>query len=80
MAAERYYFRWLNVSLWQTSHFPCILIGFHTSLIDMHTEKPFIPDPLQLQMSLFSERESVLCVRTCVCAAVCVYVCVHLRM
>lgn len=53
MAVEQYYFRQMNVSLWQTSHFPCMLIGFHTCLIDMHTKKTFIPDLLQLQMSLF---------------------------
>lgn len=48
MAVERYYFRRLNVSLQQTSHFLGVLVGFHTSLIDTHTKKPFIPDPLQL--------------------------------
>ena len=60
MAVEPYYFSRLNVSLWQTSHLLCTLIGFHTSLIDMHTKKPFVPDPLQLQMSLLRNHRAIL--------------------
>lgn len=66
MAVERYYFRRLNVSLWQTSHFLCMLIGFHTSLIDMHTKKPFIPDLLLVQKALGRS----LCVNACMCVSV----------
>lgn len=53
MAVEWYYFRRLNVSLWQTSHFLGMLGGFHTSSIDASTKRPFFcsPDPLQLQMN-----------------------------
>lgn len=39
-------------------------------LIDMHTKKPFIPDLLQLQMSLCRKRQAVLCVRMRLCVSV----------
>lgn len=41
MAAEWYYFRQLNVSLWQTSHFLNTLTGFPAPLIGTHTKKAF---------------------------------------
>lgn len=63
MAVEQDYFRPLNVPLWQTSHFLHMLMGFHSSLIDIHTKSPFIPDPLQFQMNPFS---GAVCVCVCV--------------
>ena len=39
MAAEQHHFRWLNVSLWQTYNFLCMLTGFQSSLIDTHSQK-----------------------------------------
>lgn len=66
MTVEQYYFRHLNVSLWQTSHFLCMLAGFHTSSIDARTKKPFLADPLQPQMSLFRKPPTTL--------PVCVYI------
>lgn len=60
MTVEQYYFRHLNVSLWQTSHFLGMLAGFHTSSIDARTKKPFLADPLQPQMSLFRKPPTAL--------------------
>jgi len=62
MAAEQHHFRWLNVSLWQTYNFLCMLTGFQSSLIDTHSQKVLYTWPIATSNKLVQRGHFSVCV------------------